>query len=109
MNAPAVPRPPGGTTKGNALTGRQIELLIAATHVALKAADIEVGPSRVARIVHRFKNALARSAMTFHEFLTDETSQRRLKLRDPELARVIAYMDETGETAARNVDRERGW
>jgi hypothetical protein len=110
MSRSAQPRI-GGTAKGRvALTGNQLQLVIAAAHKALTASDIEIGPSRVARIVRRFSKALARSHTTFDEFITAEGFQRRLKWEDPELACVFAYlMDPVGESAVNHVMKERGW
>ncbi len=101
----ATPRAGGTTTRDNALTGSQIQLVLRAAHAALAASGIDVGPSKVTKVVRRFSHALKRSGLTFHEFLTDQANHRRLILIDPELARVIAYADPTGETAVRNVIR----
>jgi hypothetical protein len=103
----ATPRSGGTTTRSNALTGSQIELVTRAAHKALSVSGIEIGPSKVARIVRRFAKTLARSRLTFHEFLADAANRRRLLLRDPDLARVVAYLDPVGETAVNNVLRER--
>lgn len=98
----------GGTTTGrDALTREQLQHVIAAAHKALVASDIEIGPSRVARLVHRFKHALRKSRMTFHEFLTDEANRDRIMMKDPELARVLSYADPTGERATNNVMRQQ--
>lgn len=105
MSAPTTSRPSGGTTKARAaLTGSQIALVTTAAHKALTDCDVEIGPYKVNKIVRRFAKALVRSRMTFHEFLTDVTSQRRLKMSDPDLARVVSYIDRTGEWATWNAD-----
>jgi hypothetical protein len=110
MNTSAIAPPPGGsTTARTALTGNQIQLVIAAAHKALSASNIEIGPYKVNKIVRRFTKALVRSRLTFHEFLSDQASQRRLLLRDPELASVIAYVDPTGEKAVNHVLHQRGY
>lgn len=113
MTAPPGATPgilPGGTTTGRqALTGSQMELMLRAAHHALAAADVVIGPSKVARIVRRFGVAVSRRGQTFHEFLTNEAnltpSQQRRVFANPDLARCIAYLDPTGETAVNNVMR----
>ncbi|ORX08074.1 hypothetical protein AWC30_03965 [Mycolicibacillus trivialis] len=83
--------------------------MVTAAHKALADADVEIGPSKVARIVRRFGRAADQHGMTFHEFLTNEANltpaQRRSVVGHPELARVIAYADPTGETAVNRVMR----
>jgi hypothetical protein len=98
---------PGGTTTRNALTGQQIEMVTRAAHKALAERGEQIGPSKIARVIRRFGHALNRSRMTFHEFLCNEANRPRLLLQDPELVRVIAYLDPTGETAVNNVLRQR--
>jgi hypothetical protein len=89
MSAPAVPRP--------------------AAHRALTDSGEEISPCKVNRIVRRFAKALVRSRLTFYEFLDNKANQRWVR-GDPVLVRTIRYCDDpTGEKAARNVDRERGW
>lgn len=100
----------GGTPTGrNALTESQLNLVISAAHTALTGCDEEISPSRVAKVVRRFGVALKRSRLTFHEFLSDSANQIRYVGGDPELTRVIAYLDRTGENAVNRVMRQRGW
>jgi hypothetical protein len=52
-----------------------------------------------------------RNGWTFFEFLANavqlSAEQRRQALCDPDTARVISYLDPTGETAVNNVRREQ--
>lgn len=113
MTAPPgiTPAPaPGGTTTGRyALTGNQLEAMTRAAHAALVECDVVVGPSKVARLVRRFSSAIAKTGVTFHEFLSGEvrltSEQRHRLLRNPDWSRAIAYCDPTGETAVNNVMR----
>lgn len=108
---PPNPLPPNGaggdTTGRKALAGSQLELIIRAAHKALADSDIAITPMKTNRIVRRFEQALRRSRMTFHEFLTDEANRDRIKMKDPLLSRVLSYADPTGERAVNNVMRQR--
>jgi hypothetical protein len=104
------PRPSGGSTTGRvALTGHQLTLVTKAAHTALTECDVEIGPCKVNKIVRRFAKMLVRHRLTFHEFLSDSANSMRFAGGDPELAKVIAYLDRTGEDAVNHVMRERGW
>ena len=100
--------PAGGSTR----TGSQIELAIRAAHRALATLGVQVSPRKVNRIVRRFATNAKANGLTFHQFLGEEANltpvQRRQILGDSDLARAIAYMDPTGDTAVRNVMRRGG-
>lgn len=112
--------PPGGITatrsSGGSLSAeakRQTrELAIRAAHAILDARGMEMSPSKISRLVRRFAFRVERNGWNFFEFfstavrLTEE--QRRQALADPDVARVISYMDITGETAVNRVLREQG-
>lgn len=104
-----APRTPGGTTTGrSALTGSELNLVTKAAYAAMAAmGDDVVSPAKVNKIVRRFAKALARARMTFHEFISDEANRDRIG--DPELSRVIAYLDPVGEAAVNRVMRARGF
>jgi hypothetical protein len=99
----------GGTTSAEA--NSQTQQAISAAHVILANVGIRMSPSKVSRLVRQFEARVMRNGWTFFEFLGNAAQlsedQRRRALCDPELARVISYLDTTGETAARNVDRQR--
>lgn len=109
MTVTISPRPSGGTTtRTNALTGKQLNLVLRAAHRALSANGDTISPSRVNRIVRRFSKALARADVTFHEFLTDEANRKLVVMIDPELAPILPFWrDPVGEKATNNVMRER--
>jgi len=108
--------PPGLTaqprTGGSTIcTGSQIELAIRAAHRALSSSGVAISPRKVNRIVHRFAAQAKSHGWTFHEFLSDAArlspKQRNHLLAQPEWARVIAYLDPTGETAVARVMRQQ--
>jgi hypothetical protein len=107
--------PPGGSaairTGGSTRTSQTTEQAIRAAHVYLAGCGIEIGPRKVNRLVRRFEARVLRNGWTFVEFLANSAQlseeQRRQAIADPELACLLAYFDKVGETASRNVDRER--
>lgn len=72
-----------------------------------------MSPRKVSRLVRQFEKRVERNGWSFFEFFANavqlSADQRRQALADPDIARVFRYPDPTGEEAARNVDRERGW
>jgi hypothetical protein len=104
----AQPQPGGSTI----CSGSQIELAIRAAHKALGACGVEISPRKVNRIVHRFAARAKTHGWTFHQFVSDAANlspkQRNRLLAQPDWARVIAYLDPTGETAVNNVLRHGG-
>lgn len=107
MTAPpgiARTQTPGGSTTGRtALTGSQIASAIGAAQVALATANVEVGASKVARLIRGYSVQASKRGVTFHEWLSDQCnltdSQRRVLERDPWLSRALSYADPTGELA----------
>ncbi|HMM93980.1 hypothetical protein [Phycicoccus sp.] len=89
-----------------------MEALKATARTILWNVGIDYGPNKIARLCLRFKGRVERNGFAFFDFLANavqlDAQQRRAGLANPEIARVISYADPTGETAARNVDRERG-
>jgi hypothetical protein len=67
----------------------------------------EVSPSKITNLLRRFEQTLARTHVSFHEFLTDQTSRNRVFAADTGLRSLLGYLDPTGVKAARNVDRQR--
>lgn len=107
-----APTRSGGSTD-TIHTGSHIEKAIRAAHKALNSCGIDISPSKVNRIVRRFAANAKRHGLTFHEFLTDAANltpkQRGQILTDPDLARVIAYLDPVGEEAVSRVLAARGF
>lgn len=103
--------PPGGTTTGRtALTGHQLGVVLRAAHQALAdGGSAVVTPSKVSRSARRFGHLLHRAQLTFDEFVSLSPQRQRAALDDPELLRLVAYLDPTGETAVDNVKKERGF
>ncbi|MGH3969067.1 MAG: hypothetical protein ACRDTV_13390 [Mycobacterium sp.] len=111
--SPTLARQPRHTVAGCS-TGsgeERIDQAIRAAHKAILGCGVPISPRRVNKIVRLFCMNARRHGLTFHEYLTAEASlspaQRRHILADPHLARVIAYLDPTGETATNRVWREQ--
>lgn len=68
-----------------------------------------MGPNKVARLVRRYLETVARNGWSLFDYLATavrlDAEQRRRALLHPDIARVIAYADPTGETAVGNVMR----
>ena len=69
-----------------------------------------MGTQRVTRLVRQFQSRVERNGFAFFDFLANsvqlDSATRRRALADPDIQRVISYMDPTGETAVRNVMKE---
>jgi hypothetical protein len=107
-SAPTLNGTGGCLPRRNALTGLQLEMVISAAQRALSDEGRDITPSRVAKIVQRFTEALHGSRLGWCEFLEAKRNQRWLR-GDPVLVRVVSYLDPTGEKAVNRVMRERGW
>jgi hypothetical protein len=108
--ASAATRPSGGSKSAEA--NSQTEQAIRAAHVVLGGCGVEMSPSKVSRLIRQFEARVLRNGWTFFEFFANavqlSAEQRRRALCNPEVARVISYLDPTGETACRNVMRQQG-
>lgn len=105
--------PPGvtahtSTTRGNDFSG--IEDLKVAARTILWNCGIDFGPNRINKLCVRFADRVSSNGYEFFDFLANQVEltadQRRQALADPDVQRVIAYSDPTGETAVNNVMRE---
>ena len=81
-------------------------------NATLDASGYTLGRSKVRRLVREFTSRVERNGFEFFEFFTNalllDADTRRRALLNPDVARVITYADTTGETAARNADRDQG-
>jgi len=97
----AHPVQPGGNT------GAGTEDLIRSAHLIFANCGIDIGARRVNRLVQQFKVRVERNGFAFFDFLANsvqlDAERRRTALSDPDVLRVIAYSDPTGEAAVRNV------
>ena len=68
--------------------------------------------AKVMRLVSRYQHQVERSGWVFWDFFANAMlltkDQRSRMVSDPEVARVISYLDPTGEDAVANVMRRRG-
>ncbi|MGX9213138.1 hypothetical protein ACWWSA_01155 [Mycobacteroides abscessus subsp. abscessus] len=90
-----------------------VETLIRHAHGLLDRCGIRSSPSKVSRLVREYKHRVEQNGFPFEAFLVNTvqlTAEQRAQARqNPEIARVINYVDRTGETAVNNVVRERGF
>lgn len=86
-----------------------VETLLRETHAALDRAGLTLAPSRVTRLCRDYVNTVAGKGVSFGAYLANavtlDASQRHAF--DSVYYR-LTYADPTGETAVRNVDRNRG-
>jgi hypothetical protein len=84
------------------------EHLIRVAEVVLGNVGAEMSHSRLVRSVRKFQRVGGRG-LDFVYYLANvlglDREQRARLMTDPDVARVIAYADPTGETAVRNVMR----
>jgi hypothetical protein len=86
--------------------------LIALARLVLDNCGVAFGTRKIFRLVDQFKDrAPSANGYVFFQFLANSVQmseqQQRTALLNPDVARVIAYADPTGETAVNNVMRRR--
>lgn len=100
----------GGTT--NTEAKRQTEALIRAANLVASNCGLPVGPSKVSKLVRRFRRDVEYKGVPFFDYFANavhlDAQQRRSALANPDVARAISYADPTGESAVNNVIRQRG-
>jgi hypothetical protein len=78
----------------------------------LEAAHIVRSRSWISRVVRAFATSPI-GGLPFAEYMLTRIDlsreQRHLIAENADLRNRLSYVDPTGETAARNVDKERGW
>jgi hypothetical protein len=83
------------------------ETLINHAHKLLHACDIQMSRAKVSRLVREYQRLVERNGYSFEAFLVNSVQltaqQRRRALANPDMARVIAYADPTGEKAVNNI------
>ena len=86
-----------------------IEDLKGIARTVLWNCGVDMGPSKIHRLCCKFVNRVHGNGFDFFDFLANQieltTEQRRTALANPDVQRVIAYADPTGETAIRNIER----
>jgi hypothetical protein len=113
-NPEPTPRVNGVTGSGGTISAEatsQTEQAIRVTHTILANCGVVMSPSKVSRLVRLYQSRVAANGWTFLDFLANKVAlsvqQYRRVLADPDMARVIVYLDPTGETAVNNVLREQ--
>ena len=83
--------------------------LLRAAHLVLTNCGISMSHSKVCRLVHTFEHRVAGNGWSFFDYLANRiqlnAEKRRQLLHNPDVMRVIAYADPTGEQAVNNVLR----
>ena len=96
-----------GRETGGATT---VEVLIRDANRILEYCGVTLSPSKVSRLARDYKRRVEPNGFSFARFLLNAVemtaAQRAEAERHPDVIRVIAYADPTGEAAARNVDKE---
>lgn len=102
----AQSRPAGSWNSG---PGQTRDALINTAHLILTNVGYAMSPTKVQRLVSTFERRVQGNGFSFFEFIANSVAlsadQRRAALLNPDIARVIAYADPTGETAVNNAMR----
>lgn len=107
-----MPAPPGvviahPVTPGGFKNTGSTEDMVRAAHLIFANCGVETGGSKVSRLVRDFRRRVEQNGFAFFDFLANsvqlDAECRRTALSDPDVLRVIAYSDPTGEAAIRNV------
>jgi hypothetical protein len=79
----------------------------------MSASGVSMPVNKVARLVRRYETQVAHNGWAFWDYVANclllTAEQRAQVVVDPEVSRVISYLDRTGEDAVRHVIRERGY
>ena len=86
-----------------------VETLIRHAHDALAAAHVSVSPAKVSRLCRQYVRTVAPHGIAFTSWFVSQVAAHGAarETLTADLYRRISYRDETGETAARNVDKAR--
>lgn len=86
-----------------------IEALKTTAFTITRNCGLAWGPNKVNKLCVRFVDRIKGNGFDFFEFIANQveltSEQRRRALSDPDIQRVIAYADPTGETAVNNITR----
>jgi len=89
------------------------EQLVRHACVIISASGLSVSPRKVIRLVRQYEHSVQRNGWAFWDYVANclllTAEQRAQVVVDPEVSRVISYLDNTGEDAVRHVMRERGY
>jgi hypothetical protein len=101
------------STSAEAVEQSQTETLCRHAHIIAAAAGISLSRPKVSRLVRRYEAQVSHNGWAFWDYVANclllTAEQRAQVVVDPELSRVISYLDNTGEDAVRHVMRERGY
>lgn len=87
-----------------------VETLVRHAHDALATAHVPVSPAKVSRLCRQYVRTVAPHGVAFVPWLVAQIGSIGAPARETlsaDLYKRIAYRDETGETAASNVDKAR--
>lgn len=107
---PGIARTPSSTQR---FDPAGLEDLKVAARAILWNCGIDYGPSKIHRLCCQFVNRVQGNGFDFFDFIANKVQltaeDRRRALVNPDVQRVIAYADPTGEIAVDRVNRERGY
>ena len=111
MSALAAPAATNIRRKTSAEPNGQTERLVRDAHVILDGVGYPMSRPKVSRLVRRYETTVARNGWSLFDFIATavqlDAEQKRRAMLHPDIARVIAYADPTGEAAVRNVMRSQ--
>ena len=111
MTRATVTQTTGGSKSAEARS--QTEQLLRHAAVIVSASGQSLPGGKILKIVHRYQHQVERNGWVFWEYVANAllltAEQRAHMVVDPEVSRVISYLDNTGEDAVRHVMRERGY
>jgi|GEM_PF-2695873 len=86
-----------------------VETLVRHAHDALAAAHVPVSPAKVSRLCRQYVRTVAPHGVAFTSWFVSQVAAHGAarEVLSADLYKRIAYRDETGETAASNVDKTR--
>jgi len=85
-----------------------VETLIRYTHKVIERSGVRLSPSKVARTCRDYVNLVAGKGVPFGDYLANIVALNAYQRRQFDaLYYRLTFSDPTGESAARNVDRER--
>lgn len=113
MGAPPGLARTSSSTRSVNSSGSAIEDLKVAARTVLWNCGVNYGPHKINRLCVQFAERVRGNGFDFFDFLANKVQltaeDRRRALSNPDIQRVIAYRDRTGEDAVRNVLQERGF
>lgn len=88
------------------------EQLLRDAHVILDNCGVQMGHSRLCRLVRTYERSVRGNGWAFFDYLATamavSAEVRQRAIANPDVARIIAYADPTGEQAVAHVMHQQG-